>query len=273
MRARDKPGIGSGRKHCRLCPILPGGWLKEKVGISKLLRCTTSAAHRLSCSRSRDQALVSFAGPAYITGQQLEKEIAKAEPILKRPSARPRRHASRSKAAVRVAHELLVWWNHEAPVTRGGKWEQLAKIFAGGLNVDFFEHLRVFKRSRGPRRCGAKTGSFINRVDGNQAPNNCGIGLAKRSLPAPELQLHAVVVLEQQCVDPNLSLRNCLTGQFSDQIESRTSESGCSLRRMRPACYASDGPSYVKLGRSVRYSEGALNEWMKSRVRLSTSDH
>jgi hypothetical protein len=51
---------------------------------------------------------------------------------------------------VRVAHELLVWWNHEVPVTRGGKWEQLAKIVAGGLNVDFFEHLREFKRSRGP---------------------------------------------------------------------------------------------------------------------------
>ena len=33
-----------------------------------------------------------------------------------------------------------------------------------------------------------------------------------------------------------------------------------------------DGPSYVKLGRSVRYREGALLQWMKSRARLSTSE-
>jgi predicted DNA-binding transcriptional regulator AlpA len=33
-----------------------------------------------------------------------------------------------------------------------------------------------------------------------------------------------------------------------------------------------DGPPFVKLGRSIRYSEGALAEWMKSRVRLSTSE-
>jgi predicted DNA-binding transcriptional regulator AlpA len=32
-----------------------------------------------------------------------------------------------------------------------------------------------------------------------------------------------------------------------------------------------DGPPYVKLGRSVRYDEGALAHWMKSRLRSSTS--
>jgi predicted DNA-binding transcriptional regulator AlpA len=32
-----------------------------------------------------------------------------------------------------------------------------------------------------------------------------------------------------------------------------------------------DGPPYVKLGRSVRYDEGVLAQWMKSRLRLSTS--
>jgi predicted DNA-binding transcriptional regulator AlpA len=32
-----------------------------------------------------------------------------------------------------------------------------------------------------------------------------------------------------------------------------------------------DGPPYVKLGRSVRYDEGVLTQWMKSRLRSSTS--
>ena len=31
-----------------------------------------------------------------------------------------------------------------------------------------------------------------------------------------------------------------------------------------------DGPAFIKIGRSVRYSEAALQEWMKSRQRLST---
>src|SRR5262249_35986780 len=33
-----------------------------------------------------------------------------------------------------------------------------------------------------------------------------------------------------------------------------------------------DGPSYVKLGRSVRYREGDLVQWLKSRRRQSTSE-
>jgi len=92
----------------------------------------------------------SFADSAYPTGEMLEKEIAKVEGFLNRPSASPRPHASRSKAAVKVAHNLLGWWNHEATVTRGGKWDKLAKILAGDLTADLFDHLRGFKRSPGP---------------------------------------------------------------------------------------------------------------------------
>jgi predicted DNA-binding transcriptional regulator AlpA len=33
-----------------------------------------------------------------------------------------------------------------------------------------------------------------------------------------------------------------------------------------------DGPPYVRIGRSVRYSEAALVQWVKSRQRLSTSE-
>ncbi len=33
-----------------------------------------------------------------------------------------------------------------------------------------------------------------------------------------------------------------------------------------------DGPAYVRIGRSIRYSETALLQWLKSRQRLSTSE-
>jgi len=33
-----------------------------------------------------------------------------------------------------------------------------------------------------------------------------------------------------------------------------------------------DGPPFIKVGRSVRYSEAALIQWMKSRNRQSTSE-
>ena len=47
----------------------------------------------------------------------------------------------------------------------------------------------------------------------------------------------------------------------------RVSASWLAKARMR-----GDGPPFVKLGRSVRYSEAALLQWMKSRMRLSTSE-
>jgi predicted DNA-binding transcriptional regulator AlpA len=33
-----------------------------------------------------------------------------------------------------------------------------------------------------------------------------------------------------------------------------------------------DGPAFIKVGRSVRYTDTALLQWMKSRQRLSTSE-
>ena len=33
-----------------------------------------------------------------------------------------------------------------------------------------------------------------------------------------------------------------------------------------------DGPPYIKVGRSVRYPEPALLQWMKGRMRTSTSE-
>jgi predicted DNA-binding transcriptional regulator AlpA len=33
-----------------------------------------------------------------------------------------------------------------------------------------------------------------------------------------------------------------------------------------------DGPPFIKIGRAIRYSEAAIQQWMKSRQRLSTSE-
>jgi predicted DNA-binding transcriptional regulator AlpA len=47
----------------------------------------------------------------------------------------------------------------------------------------------------------------------------------------------------------------------------RLSGSWLAKARMR-----GDGPPYVKLGRSVRYPLGALRQWTKSQIHLSTSE-
>ena len=45
-----------------------------------------------------------------------------------------------------------------------------------------------------------------------------------------------------------------------------------SLSWLAKARMRGDGPTYVKVGRSIRYAEAALIQWMKSRQRLSTSE-
>ena len=46
----------------------------------------------------------------------------------------------------------------------------------------------------------------------------------------------------------------------------RVSESWLAKARMR-----GDGPTYIKVGRSIRYTETALLLWMRAHQRLSTS--
>ena len=131
-------------RSCRVAVSKNNGGLKSYYAALRRLRSACNAL---------DPAIkpfFSFADSAYPTGKMLEKEIAKVEGILNRPSASPRPHASQSKAAVKVAHDLLGWWNHEATVTRGGKWDKLAKILAGDQIADLFDHLRAFKRTPGP---------------------------------------------------------------------------------------------------------------------------
>jgi hypothetical protein len=94
----------------------------------------------------------SLAETAYIGGKPtiIDREIARTETFLGRPSPRPRRDASRNKLAVAAAHDLLNWWGERTVVSRTGKWAQLAKILAGDMTVDLFDHLREFKRRPRP---------------------------------------------------------------------------------------------------------------------------
>jgi hypothetical protein len=45
-----------------------------------------------------------------------------------------------------------------------------------------------------------------------------------------------------------------------------------SLSWLAKARMSGDGPPFIRVGRSIRYSEAALHQWMKSRQRLSTSE-
>jgi len=45
-----------------------------------------------------------------------------------------------------------------------------------------------------------------------------------------------------------------------------------SLSWLAKARMRGDGPPFVKIGRSIRYSEGHLQQWIKSQMHLSTSE-
>jgi hypothetical protein len=139
------------------------GSKKGKAGLRRYL----AALRRLRTAYSSlDPAIrpwFSLAETAYVAGKPtvIDREIARAETFLNRPSPPPRRDASRNKAAVAAAYDLLTWWGHKAAATRGGKWEQLAKILAGDLAVDLFDHLREFKRSPRPTVEKVRGANFI----------------------------------------------------------------------------------------------------------------
>ena len=80
--------------------------------------------------------------------------------------------------------------------------------------------------------------------------------------PRAEPPLETIIksTREQNCRERLLTVRDA-----ADLL--RLSPSWLAKARMR-----GDGPPYVKLGRAIRYSEGALIQWMKSHLRLSTSD-
>jgi hypothetical protein len=94
----------------------------------------------------------SLAEMAYVTGTPtvIDRELAKAEPLLAKESAPPKRDAILGKAAAAFAHRLLLLRRGREPsLTRGGEWEKLGKVFSNGAPV--FEHMRTFKRALAAR--------------------------------------------------------------------------------------------------------------------------
>jgi hypothetical protein len=85
----------------------------------------------------------------------IDREIEKADHLIK-PSPSPKRDAVRPKTAVRAAYSLLVKWGHEPAVTRGGKWEKLARILAGGP-IYVFEHMRTYHTYLADHRAADRT--------------------------------------------------------------------------------------------------------------------
>ena len=56
-----------------------------------------------------------------------------------------------------------------------------------------------------------------------------------------------------------------------------TAKDAADVLRLSPSWLAKarmrgEGPPFLKIGRSVRYGEGALLQWTKSRLRYSTSE-
>jgi hypothetical protein len=81
----------------------------------------------------------------------IDREIVIAADFLARPSRRSgASDASRNKAAVRVARDVLGWWNHKVTCTRGGEWAQLSAILAGDQDLDLFDHMCALNHSPAP---------------------------------------------------------------------------------------------------------------------------
>jgi hypothetical protein len=81
----------------------------------------------------------------------IDREIVIAADFLAQPSRRSgASDASRNKAAVKAARDLLGWWNHKVTCTRGGEWAQLSAILAGDQDLDLFDHMCALKRSPAP---------------------------------------------------------------------------------------------------------------------------
>jgi hypothetical protein len=120
---------------------------KQKGGLERYCAALRRLASALRTLDPTIRPWFSFADPNYDAGQMIEEEIKKVTEFLNRPSVAPSRNACWNKAAVAAAYTLLTWRQQKTAITRGGKWEKLAKILAGNQNVDLFDHLRKFRKS------------------------------------------------------------------------------------------------------------------------------
>ncbi len=65
---------------------------------------------------------------------------------------------------------------------------------------------------------------------------------------------------------PTTAIANLMTPKEASAVL-KVSLSWLAKARMR-----GDGPPYIRVGRSIRYGEAALIQWMRSRQRSSTSE-
>jgi predicted DNA-binding transcriptional regulator AlpA len=76
--------------------------------------------------------------------------------------------------------------------------------------------------------------------------------------------------------EPSRTTRNTPTNSLQLSPLLTAKEAGVhlkvSLSWLAKARMRGDGPPYICIGRSIRYAEAALIQWMKSRQRLSTSE-
>jgi predicted DNA-binding transcriptional regulator AlpA len=80
---------------------------------------------------------------------------------------------------------------------------------------------------------------------------------------------------DRRVLPPDTSLKSFSQPHYRERLLTpreaavflRVSESWLAKARMR-----GDGPPYVKIGRSIRYPEGALLQWTKAHLHLSTSE-
>jgi predicted DNA-binding transcriptional regulator AlpA len=79
------------------------------------------------------------------------------------------------------------------------------------------------------------------------------------------LSIDAAVIGRGLDVEPSLVQAQMREGKITVLL--RVSQSWLAKARMR-----GDGPPFVKIGRSIRYRESDLLQWMKSRTHLSTSE-
>ena len=82
----------------------------------------------------------------------------------------------------------------------------------------------------------------------------------KEAKPAPRLE--SILKFARETNSPE----RLLTAKDAADVL-RLSPSWLAKARMR-----GEGPPFLKIGRSVRYGEGALLQWTKSRLRFSTSE-
>jgi predicted DNA-binding transcriptional regulator AlpA len=106
------------------------------------------------------------------------------------------------------------------------------------------------------------------------------VHIAGMTRTRPVTKLHTVdedADLSQLSEGSTMTQQNIATSKITTGFERLlTSRDAASFLRLSQSWLAKarmrgDGPPYVKIGRSIRYRETALVQWLKSKQRLSTT--